>query len=99
MRLPSGYTAVIAHNEALYTNAQGGTPQDPVDIMGDEVLVLDTDWNIVWTWNAFRLAAGQPYRPLGETCHPCANIETGNCCPYSRWPPSQRLAAWQLAGL
>jgi arylsulfate sulfotransferase len=89
MRLPNGYTAIIAHNEALYTNAQGGTPQHPVDVMGDEVLVLDTQWNIVWTWNAFNCpncATELPVTraaPLGETCHPCANTQTGDCCPVT----------------
>jgi arylsulfate sulfotransferase len=89
MRLPSGDTAIIAHNEALFTNAQGGTAQKPVDVMGDEVLVLNTDWNIVWTWNAFtcpNCATALPVSrtaPLGETCHPCANTQTGNCCPIT----------------
>ena len=86
MRLPNGYTAVIARNEALYTNEQGGTPQNPVDIMGDEVLVLDTNWNIVWTWNAFDWLPLSRAAPLGETCHPCANNQTGNCCPITLAP-------------
>jgi hypothetical protein len=86
MRLPNGYTAVIAHNEALYTDVQGGTPQNPVDIMGDEVLVLDTNWNIVWTWNAFDWLPVSRPAPLGETCHPCANNETGSCCPITLAP-------------
>jgi arylsulfate sulfotransferase len=83
MRLPNGYTAVIAHNESLYTDVQGGTPQNPVDIMGDEVLVLDTNWNIVWTWNAFDWLPVSRAAPLGETCHPCANTQVGSCCPIT----------------
>ena len=86
MRLPNGYTAVIAHNEALYTNVQGGTPQDPVDIMGDEILVLDTNWNIVWTWNAFDWLPVSRTAILGETCHPCAQTQTGACCPVTLAP-------------
>ena len=43
--------AVIAHNERLYTDIQGST--GIVDILGDEILVLNTQWKIVWTWNAF----------------------------------------------
>ena len=81
MRLPNGYTAVIAHNEALYTSEQGGTPQDPVDILGDEVLVLDTNWNIVWTWNAFDWLPVSREAVLGETCNPCVDVDTGGCCP------------------
>ncbi len=83
LRLPNGYTAVIAHNEALYTNVQGGTPQNPVDIMGDEVLVLDTNWNIVWTWNAFDWLPVSRPAVLGETCQPCAQVDTGGCCPVT----------------
>ncbi|MGC9952077.1 MAG: aryl-sulfate sulfotransferase [Bryobacteraceae bacterium] len=83
MRLPNGYTAVIAHNEALYTNVQGGTTQNPVDIMGDEVLVLDTNWRIVWTWNAFDWLPVSRTAILDEKCHPCADTETGNCCPIT----------------
>ena len=80
MRLPNGYTAVIAHNERLYTNVQGpGT----VDVMGDEVLVLDTNWNVVWTWNAFDWLPVSRAAVLGETCKPCAQIDTGGCCPIT----------------
>jgi hypothetical protein len=86
MRLPNGYTAVIAHNESLYTNEQGGTPQDPVDILGDEVLVLDTNWNIVWTWNAFDWLPVSRKAVLGETCKPCVDIDTGGCCPITLAP-------------
>jgi arylsulfate sulfotransferase len=92
MRLPSGDTAIIAHNEALYTNVQGGTTQKPVDIMGDEVLVVDTDWNVVWTWNAFtcpNCATKLPVSrqaPLDEKCHPCSNTQTGACCPVTLAP-------------
>jgi hypothetical protein len=80
MRLPNGYTAVIAHNERLYTNVQGpGT----VDVMGDEVLVLDTNWKIVWTWNAFDWLPVSRAAILGEKCHPCSQTQTGACCPIT----------------
>jgi len=84
MRLPNGYTAVIAHNEALSTVAQGGTPQNPVDIMGDEVLVLDTNWKIVWTWNAFDWLPVSRAAILGETCvNTCSAVSRGGCCPVT----------------
>jgi len=86
MRLPNGYTAVIAHNEALYTDVQGGTPQNPIDVMGDEILVLDTNWNVVWTWNAFDWLPVNRTALLGETCKPCANIGSGGCCPITLAP-------------
>jgi hypothetical protein len=80
LRLPNGYTALIAHNERLYTNVQGpGT----VDVLGDEVLVLDTNWNIVWTWNAFDFLPVSRAAVLGETCTPCPQIDIGTCCPIT----------------
>ncbi|MGO4883610.1 MAG: aryl-sulfate sulfotransferase [Bryobacteraceae bacterium] len=86
MRLPNGYTVVIAHNEALYTDVQGGTTQTPVDVMGDEILVLDTNWNVVWTWNGFDWLPVNRTAILGETCTPCANIGSGGCCPITLAP-------------
>jgi hypothetical protein len=92
MRLPNGYTALIAHNEALYTNVQGGTPQDPVDIMGDEVLVLDANWKIVWTWNAFDCPNCATALPVSRTailnkvCPACAQSNSGGCCPVTLAP-------------
>lgn len=82
MRLPNGYTAIIAHNERLFTNVQGGTPQNPVDIMGDEVLVVDTNWNVVWSWNAFDWLPVSRTAILKETCKPCSSVESG-CCPIT----------------
>jgi arylsulfotransferase ASST len=78
IRLPNGYSAVISHNEALYTNVQGGTPEKPVDILGDEVLILDTDWNIVWTWNAFDWLPVSREAVLDEKCTPQKN---NGLCP------------------
>jgi len=82
MRLPNGYTAMIAHNERLETNVQGsGT----VDVVGDEVLVVDTNWNLVWVWNvwvwnAFDWMPVSRAAVLGETCHPCLADGSRNCC-------------------
>jgi len=77
IRLPNGYSALIAHNEALYTNEQGGTPEKPVDILGDQLLVLDTNWNIAWTWNAFNWLPVSRAAVLGEKCTPTKN--NGGC--------------------
>jgi hypothetical protein len=80
MRLPNGYTAIIAHNERLETNEQGpGT----VDVLGDEVLVVDTNWNLVWAWNAFDWLPVNRPAVLGETCKPCVENGSGTCCPIT----------------
>jgi len=82
IRLPNGYTAVLAHNERLETDVQGpGT----VDVMGDEVLVLDTNWRIVWTWNAFDFLPVRRAAVLGEICKPCNQFAKG-CCPITLAP-------------
>ena len=79
IRLPNGFTAVLAHNERLETNVQGpGT----LDIMGNEILVLDPNWNIVWTWNAFNFLPVSRTAILGEICKPCSQFAKG-CCPIT----------------
>jgi len=77
--LPNGYTAFISHNERLETNVQGpGT----VDVMGDEVIVVDTNWNVVWSWNAFDWLPVNRKAILGETCTACG-AGSSRCCPIT----------------
>jgi arylsulfate sulfotransferase len=47
-RLPNGDTALLAHVQE--TVDVGGTPTDYV---GDMVIVLDQNFQVKWTWNAF----------------------------------------------
>ena len=56
--LPNGDLAVIG-----YTGNYGPTPP----VMGDDVLVLDQNLQVVWVWDSF---AQLPYRPptLNDTC-------------------------------
>jgi len=82
-QLPNGYIMAIAHNEQLSTTAQGGTPQNPVDIMGDEILVLDTNWRVVWTWNAFDFLPVSRAAVLGERCKACSQGNSSGCCPVT----------------
>jgi hypothetical protein len=65
---PNNYILTIGSTEQLSTSAQGGTPGAPVDIIGDEIIVLDPNLNVVWTWDAFNyLDVNQP-AVLGEHC-------------------------------
>ena len=63
--LPGGKTLLLADVEQILINLQGS---GAVDVIGDAILVLDADLQVVWTWNAFdhldisRAAVG------GETC-------------------------------
>ncbi len=53
IRLPNGDTAFLAHLEKLYpTGTQGSTA--PVDILGEMAIVLDTNWQVKWYYDAFQ---------------------------------------------
>ncbi len=76
--LPNGYTAALADIEKIFPpGTQGDTSGLPVDVVGDIIVVLDQNWNVVWYWDAFDPADGNngyPQLPvsrtavLGETC-------------------------------
>jgi arylsulfate sulfotransferase len=81
--LPNGQTAVIADIERIFpVGTQGDNSGLPVDIIGDVIIVLDTNWQVVWYFDTFAHDMGAPQldltRPavLGETC---TNGGTG--CP------------------
>ncbi len=66
--LPNGNYAVLGSDEMLSTTAQGGTQQNPVDILGAQVLVLNSDFQLAWVWDAFdHLDINRP-AVLGEIC-------------------------------
>jgi hypothetical protein len=70
LRLPNGYTVILATNEQVKTLEKGGTQ----DVLGDTVAVLNTDLQVVWTWDAFdfldvnRQTIGAPCTPGGAGC-------------------------------
>jgi hypothetical protein len=81
--LPGPFTAVIADIEKIFpAGTQGNTTGLPVDIIGDMIIVLDSNWNVVWYFDAFQHDGGCPVSPatgpcqldinraavLGETC-------------------------------
>ena len=78
--LPGPFTAVIADIEKIFpAGTQGDTSGLPVDIIGDMIIVLDSNWKVVWYFDAFQHDTGCPpsgpcqldiNRPavLGETC-------------------------------
>ena len=89
--LPGPFTAVIADIEKIFPpGTQGNTTGLPVDIIGDIIIVLDSNWNVVWYFDAFQHDGGCPVSPatgpcqldinrpavLGETCY---NGQSG--CP------------------
>ncbi len=71
--LPGGKVLVLASTEQILTDVQG---PGPVDVVGDEILVLDRDLQVIWTWDAFDHLDPHRLATLGETC-----IGGGAGCP------------------
>lgn len=79
----SQFTAAIADIEKIFpAGTQGDTSGLPVDIIGDMIVVLDSNWRVAWYFDTFQHANGAPQlsieRPavLGDTC---VSNQTG--CP------------------
>jgi hypothetical protein len=75
---PNGYILTIGSTEQVTTSAQGGTAANPVDVIGDEIIVLDQNMNVVWTWDSFNfldinqkaILNEQCFQPAGAGCEP-----------------------------
>jgi hypothetical protein len=67
-RLPNGNIIILGARDQSSTTAQGGTTTTPVDILGDMVLVLDRNMQLLWAWDSF--AHEDITRPatLGDIC-------------------------------
>ena len=77
-QLPSGYTAILARLEKIFPpGTQGSTSGQPVDIMGDMAIVLDTNWQAVWYFDEYQQLNINRAAILGETC---ANGANGGTC-------------------
>jgi hypothetical protein len=59
LRLPNGDTAVIG----LTQETAGGR-----DLLGDMILVLDTNWQVAWVWDPFDHLDTSRHIGTGETC-------------------------------
>lgn len=52
--LPNGHIAVLGFTERLFpAGTQGSTTGLPVDLVGDEIVILDPNLHVDWAWNAF----------------------------------------------
>lgn len=71
LQLPSGSITVISHEEELVpcsqypTECWTGYTQPQVDIMGDQVIVLDSNGNLQWAWNPFSCPNCAQDLPIG----------------------------------
>ena len=75
--LPNGNILLLGYRYAVSTSAQGGTPADPVDILGDMVLVLDHNLQLVWAWDSFAHEDINRAAILGERC--VTGVAGGGC--------------------
>ncbi len=75
LRLPNGNTVAFGAVERLFPAGTQGVALGPVDILGDLVVVLDPNLQLVWAWNSFDHDGGGTQldinRPalLGEICN------------------------------
>jgi hypothetical protein len=78
-RLADGRIVLLASRDVVSTSAQGGTPTAPVDILGDMVLVLDHNMQLLWAWDSF--AHQDITRPatLGDVCL----VNAGGCGTFN----------------
>jgi arylsulfate sulfotransferase len=63
--IAGGRVAVLAADEQIFTDTQG---PGPVDVLGDMIVVLDQNLNVVWTWDAFDNLNVNRSAVLGEVC-------------------------------
>lgn len=65
LRLPNGRMLVLGSVERLLTGVQGpGT----VNVLGDMLIELDSEWQVTWAWNAFDHLDPRRAAVLRETC-------------------------------
>ena len=65
------HTAFMAHVEKLFpAGTQGNTSGNPVDILSEMVIVLNSSWQVAWYYDAFEQLNIARTAPLNETCSP-----------------------------
>jgi hypothetical protein len=72
---PDGNVLVLASTERILTDVQG---PGPVDVIGDTILMLDRDMQVIWAWDAFDHLDATRQATMGEVCAP----ERPGCPPF-----------------
>jgi len=65
---PNGDILVYGSRDVVSTQYQGGTQQNPVDIIGDVLLVLDPNMQLIWYWDSFAHEDLSRLATLDDTC-------------------------------
>jgi len=66
-RLPDGKVLVLAGVEQIVTDLQG---PGPVDVVGDMIVVMDEDLQVVWAWDSFDHLDVSRKGTLDDICAP-----------------------------
>jgi hypothetical protein len=64
-RLANGYIATLGTVEQMLTDVQG---PGAIDVIGDMIVILDSNLQVVWTWDTFDYLDVRRTAVLGETC-------------------------------
>lgn len=73
--LPNGNILILGGRDETSTVYQGGTPDNPVDIIGDMILVLDHNMQLLWAWDSFAHQDLSRVATLDDKCYHA----TGGC--------------------
>ena len=77
--LPNGNILILGGRDETSTVYQGGTPDNPVDIVGDMILVLDHNMQLLWAWDSFTHQDLSRVATLDDKCHQ----GSGGCVPFN----------------
>lgn len=72
-RLSDGNIVVLASTERILTDVQG---PGEVNVLGDDILVLNDDLEVIWAWDSFDHMDVRRKATLDETC-----TQVGGGCP------------------
>ena len=78
-RLPNGGLLILGSRDMTSTQYQGGTQQNPVDILGDMILVLDHNMRLTWAWDSFAHQDLSREATLDDLCY---HLSAG-CPPFN----------------
>jgi arylsulfate sulfotransferase len=77
-RLPNGHTLAMAGVEKILSDVQGA---GPIDVVGDMILDLDENFQLVWAWSTFGHDDMLPVTRRALRDEVCTGSEaTGNVC-------------------
>ena len=83
--LPDGKILVLAGVEQILTGVQG---PGPVDVLGDMIIVLDSNLQVVWAWDTFDHLDPARMATINDMC----NVQ--NCEPVFQQLPGVMATDW-----